>query len=82
VLLSRRPVQVARTAAMRFPVAELIARVSAQVTLEPGDLLLCGGLPCAPSRIARPLRDGDVVEVEIERIGKLATYVRAAGSGT
>ncbi|HXK21851.1 MAG TPA: fumarylacetoacetate hydrolase family protein [Myxococcota bacterium] len=82
VLLSRRPLQTARTAAMLFPVAELVARVSARVTLEPGDLLLTGGLPCGPARLTRPLRDGDVVEVEIERIGKLATYVRAAASGT
>jgi 2-keto-4-pentenoate hydratase/2-oxohepta-3-ene-1,7-dioic acid hydratase in catechol pathway len=82
VLLSRRPLQSVRTAAMRFPVAELIARVSARLTLEPGDLLLTGGLPSHPARRGPPLRDGDVVEVEIERIGKLATYVRAAGSGT
>lgn len=80
VLLSREPVQLGRTKEMRFSVAELVAFASARLTLEPGDLLLSGGLPCA-ERAGRPLRDGDVVEVEIERLGKLPCYVRAAGSG-
>jgi acylpyruvate hydrolase len=79
VLLSGRPVQVARSKEMRFGVAQLLAAASARVTLEPGDVLLTGGLFCAPQRA---LRDGDVVEVEIERVGKLATYVRVAGAGT
>jgi 2-keto-4-pentenoate hydratase/2-oxohepta-3-ene-1,7-dioic acid hydratase in catechol pathway len=78
VMLSGKPLHAARTKEMHVGVAELIALASARVTLEPGDLLLAGGLACAP----RALRDGDVVEVEIERVGKLATYVRVAGSGT
>jgi len=79
VLLSGRPVHAARSKEMRFEVAQLLAAASARVTLEPGDVLLAGGLFCAPQRA---LRDGDVVEVEIERVGKLATYVRVAGAGT
>jgi acylpyruvate hydrolase len=79
VLLSGKLLHVARSKEMQFKVAELIAFASARVTLEPGDVLLTGGLPCAPQRT---LRDGDVVEVEIERVGKLATYVRVARSGT
>jgi 2-keto-4-pentenoate hydratase/2-oxohepta-3-ene-1,7-dioic acid hydratase in catechol pathway len=79
-LLSREPLRALRTKEMGFPVAELLAAASRRVTLEPGDLLLCGGARCES---ARPLRDGDVIEVEIERVGKLAIYVRAAGgSGT
>jgi 2-keto-4-pentenoate hydratase/2-oxohepta-3-ene-1,7-dioic acid hydratase in catechol pathway len=74
-----KPLHVVRSKEMHFNVAELIAFASARVTLEPGDVILTGGLPCAPER---PLRDGDVVEVEVERVGKLAIYVRVAGSGT
>lgn len=78
-LLSREMLQLAPTKEMRFSIGELLACASALFTLNPGDLLLTGGLPCAP---ARSLRDGDVVELEIEKIGRLAIYVRAAGSGT
>ena len=79
VLREGKLLHVVRSKEMRFKVAELLAFASARVTLEPGDVLLTGGLPCASER---PLRDGDVVEVEVERVGKLATYVRVAGSGT
>lgn len=81
-LLSRELLQQARTKEMLFSIAELLAFASTRVTLEPGDLLLTGGLPCASVRAPRALRDGDVVELEIERVGKLAVYVRSAGSGT
>jgi 2-keto-4-pentenoate hydratase/2-oxohepta-3-ene-1,7-dioic acid hydratase in catechol pathway len=77
--LSREPLRALRTKELSFSLAELLACASRRVTLEPGDLLLCGGVRCEP---ARALRDGDVVEVEIERVGKLVVYVRAAGSGT
>jgi 2-keto-4-pentenoate hydratase/2-oxohepta-3-ene-1,7-dioic acid hydratase in catechol pathway len=46
--------------------------------LEPGDVLLTGtpagvGAARVPPRW---LRDGDVVEVEVERIGRLSNYVK------
>jgi hypothetical protein len=55
--------------------AQGIARVSRLVTLEPGDLVVAG-----PARAWRgpPLRDGDVVEVDVEGVGRLVNYVRAA----
>jgi acylpyruvate hydrolase len=79
-LVSREPPRVGRTKQMPFSIAELVAFASSRVTLEPGDLLLAGGVPHVSSGPPR-LRDGDVIEVEIERLGKLVGYVRAAGSG-
>ena len=48
----------------------------------PGDVLLTG-TPSAVGAASTPprrLRDGDMVEVEIERVGRLRNYVRKAGS--
>lgn len=61
------------TKEMRISVADLIARISHQLTLEPGDLILTG----SPSETPPPsLQDGDVTEVEIETLGRLRNYVR------
>ena len=84
-LVSGEQRQSARTKEMRFPIAQLIAFASDLITLEPGDVLLTGtpsGVGAA-SDPPRWLRDGDVVEVEIERVGRICNYVRAepAGSG-
>jgi 2-keto-4-pentenoate hydratase/2-oxohepta-3-ene-1,7-dioic acid hydratase in catechol pathway len=59
-------------------VAEIIAFASRLMTLEPGDVLLTGtpagvGMARMPPRW---LHDGDVVEIEIERVGRLHNYVR------
>ncbi len=53
-----------------FSVPDLIAYVSAVMTLEPGDVLLTG----TPSGVG-PLYAGDLVEVEISGIGTLANPV-------
>lgn len=71
----------ASTAAMRFGVAELVARLSEWFTLEPGDIIATGaprgveGLRIPP----RPLANGDVVSVEIEGIGVLRNMVSRSG---
>lgn len=65
--------QHARTSAMVFDVGTLLAFVSRVMTLEPGDVLLTG----TPEGTG-PLRAGDVVEVEIERIGTLRNPVVAS----
>ncbi len=64
--------QMASTRDMVFKVGVLIAYISSVMTLEPGDLLFTG----TPSGIGQ-LKDGDVVEVEIEGLGKLQNPVRA-----
>lgn len=62
------------TADMIFTVAELIAFVSKNLTLEAGDLLITG----TPPGIS-PLSHGDVVEIEVEGIGVLRNPVREEG---
>lgn len=53
-----------------FPVPELLAYVSAIMTLEPGDLVLTG----TPEGVG-PLRAGDRVEVTVSGIGRLENPV-------
>lgn len=73
-------VQDATTADMIFPVAELVAFISETITLEPGDVIATGTPPGVAYGRPDPryLRDGDVVEIEIERIGTLTNRVSAA----
>ncbi|MFG0326106.1 MAG: fumarylacetoacetate hydrolase family protein [Phycisphaerales bacterium JB037] len=66
------------TASMMFPVARLISDLSRGATLMPGTVIMTGtpsgvGMARSPQRF---LRDGDVVEVEIEGIGTLRNPVR------
>jgi 2-keto-4-pentenoate hydratase/2-oxohepta-3-ene-1,7-dioic acid hydratase in catechol pathway len=49
-----------------FSPAEIVSRLSQDMTLEPGDVIACG-----TSVGARPIKAGDVVEVVIEGIGSL-----------
>jgi 2-keto-4-pentenoate hydratase/2-oxohepta-3-ene-1,7-dioic acid hydratase in catechol pathway len=52
---------------MVFGVAELVSRISQDMTLAPGDLLLCGTSVGVGS-----MRPGSTIEVEIDGIGKLS----------
>lgn len=52
---------------MVFSAAELVSRISQDMTLAPGDLLLCG-----TSIGVGSMRPGSLVEVEIDGIGKLS----------
>jgi len=65
--------QSSRTSQMVFSPLFLLSYISRMMTLLPGDLILTG----TPAGIG-PLSQGDVVEVEIERIGVLRNRVRAA----
>jgi fumarylacetoacetate (FAA) hydrolase len=59
----------------------LIAQASRDATLHPGDLIGSGtvGTGCVlelgPERTGGWLKPGDLVELEIERIGRLATRI-------
>jgi 2-keto-4-pentenoate hydratase/2-oxohepta-3-ene-1,7-dioic acid hydratase in catechol pathway len=69
------------TAEMIFGVAELISYLSRVMTLEPGDVIATG-TPVGVGFARTPpvyLLDGDVVEVEIERIGVLRNPVAVDG---
>jgi len=68
--------QEARTGEMIFHVGEILAYISAVMTLEPGDVILTG----TPEGVGQ-LKPGDVVEVEIEGIGALRNSVVSEGSG-
>ena len=52
---------------MRFTVAQLVSKISGDMTLVPGDIILCG-----TSIGVGSMRPGSDVEVEIAGIGKLA----------
>ena len=71
--------QEGHTSLMIWPVAELVAFVSETITLEPGDVIATG-TPAGIGAARTPpvlLRDGDVVEVEIDRVGRLETRIAA-----
>jgi 2,4-diketo-3-deoxy-L-fuconate hydrolase len=77
-LVNGEPMQDSTTAEMVFSVAEIIAFVSAGITLEPGDLIATG-TPAGVGMARNPpvfLTDGDVVTVEIDRVGALTNPVR------
>ena len=71
--LNGRVMQDANTSDMIFPVAETISMLSQLMTFEPGDVLVMG-TPSGVGHARRPpvwMKDGDVIEVEIESIGVL-----------
>ena len=70
-------VQDASTAEMIFPVAELLSFCSQSFTLEPGDVMLTG-TPWGCGEFMQPQRSlahGDLVEIDIERVGTLRNPV-------
>lgn len=64
--------QDASTSSMVYSVAELIEFMSSVVTLEPGDIIATG----TPAGVG-PIEPGDVIRVEVERIGTLEVPVVA-----
>ncbi|GII01536.1 fumarylacetoacetate hydrolase family protein [Planobispora takensis] len=75
-------VQDGDTRDMIFTVPELLSRISATMTLHPGDVIATGtpegvGYVRTPPRLLAP---GDVVEVEVERLGLLRTPVTDASA--
>jgi len=64
--------QMASTRDMVFNVATLIAYISSIMTIEPGDIIFTG----TPGGVGE-LKNGDVVDIEIEGLGKLSNPVKA-----
>ena len=74
--------QDSNTSKMIFRIPQLIEFISASITLEPGDLIATG-TPEGVGAFREPpvyLKAGDVVEVEVERLGVLQNLVVAAKS--
>jgi len=73
--------QSSNTANMIFGVAHLVSYLSQVMTLEPGDLIATG-TPFGVALGMKPpvwLKDGDVCEAEIERIGTIRNKMRCIG---
>jgi acylpyruvate hydrolase len=79
--LNGEVVQSASTSDMVFPVAKLVSILSSFLTLKPGDVIVTG-TPSGVGMARKPqlfMKDGDVCEVEIEKIGVLSNPVRDRG---
>ena len=62
--------QDANTDEMEWDMHYLVADIARTITLLPGDMLLSG----TPAN-SRPVQPGDVVEVEVEGLGRLTNYI-------
>ena len=60
---------------IRFSVPRLVSLISHDMTLEPGDVILCGTSVGVGS-----MKPGSTVEIEIEGIGKLSNRFETANS--
>ncbi len=76
--LNGQTMQDSNTDRLIFGVPELIAFLSETITLEPGDVIATGTPPGVGFARKPPvfLKDGDEMEVEIEKIGTLNSVVR------
>jgi 2-keto-4-pentenoate hydratase/2-oxohepta-3-ene-1,7-dioic acid hydratase in catechol pathway len=61
---------------MIFMIPEIITEISRFVTLEPGDIIATGTPTGTSFSTKLYLKAGDVVECEIERIGRLKNFVK------
>ncbi|MES2172368.1 MAG: fumarylacetoacetate hydrolase family protein [Pseudomonadota bacterium] len=78
--LNGQTVQSANTSDMVFDVVDTVALLSTCFTLEAGDVLVMG-TPSGIGLARKPplfMKDGDVCEVEIEKIGLLVNPIKAA----
>ena len=77
--LNGQTVQSSTTDMMIFPVIETLVYITQALTLEPGDLVIMG-TPSGVGHGRKPplwMKDGDIVEIEIEGIGILANPIKA-----
>lgn len=68
--------QEASTDEMEWDMHYLVADIARTITLQPGDLLFSG----TPAN-SRPVRPGDIVEVEVEGLGRLSNHIVAGPVG-
>ena len=76
--LNGETVQSSNTDMMMFPVVETLVYITQGITLEPGDVILMG-TPSGVGHARKPplwMKDGDVVEVEIEQVGLLRNVIK------
>lgn len=75
--LNQREVQNDTTASMVHPVAKIIEYISAFSPLSPGDVIITGSPGGVGKKRTPPLFmfPGDVIEVEIEKIGRLRNHI-------
>jgi 2-keto-4-pentenoate hydratase/2-oxohepta-3-ene-1,7-dioic acid hydratase in catechol pathway len=76
-------VQDSNTSEMIFGVSYIVSYLSRLMTLEPGDIIVTG-TPAGVGFKRQPpllLKDGDVVEIEIEKIGRLSNSVHDGNRG-
>jgi 2-keto-4-pentenoate hydratase/2-oxohepta-3-ene-1,7-dioic acid hydratase in catechol pathway len=81
--ISGETMQDSNTKEMIFTVAQIISRLSQSFTLLPGDIIATG-TPLGVGSFRTPkreLKDGDVMEVEIEGIGTLVNTCRTRDEG-
>lgn len=78
--LNGATMQDSTTAELIFGIPEIIEFLSRSITLEPGDIIATGTPPGVGFARKPPIfmKDGDVVEVEIEGLGVLSNPVKAA----
>ncbi len=72
------------TALMRRNVAQLVQEISAQITLEPGDLILTGSPAGSATGMSSPefLNDGDTVVSSVAGLGELHNTVKVLPPGS
>jgi len=66
------------TRQMLYPVDKTIEYISAIITLEPGDLISTGTISGVGATTGTFMKPGDLVEVEVSRIGRLKNRVGAS----
>jgi 2-keto-4-pentenoate hydratase/2-oxohepta-3-ene-1,7-dioic acid hydratase in catechol pathway len=83
-ILNGQTVQESRTAQMIFNISEIVSNLSRSMTLLPGTVILTG-TPDGVGFTRNPplfLQDGDVISVEIEKIGTLSNKVMKEDSSS
>ncbi len=76
--LNSQVMQDSNTRHLIFRIPDLLAYISASITLEPGDIIATG-TPSGVGAFRKPpvyMKDGDIAEVEIAKLGTLRNRVR------